>query len=105
MAFKLNTLHIFGYGEVQIIGQDDYVKINKKVPSSLMTFLQPVVDNIYSFKPSDNNSPNEYYTINIFADLFSDYIPKDSVNKSWRTQYAELDQNAIDVLVAEVLAY
>jgi hypothetical protein len=105
MAFKLNTLHIFGYGETQVIGQDGETNINKKAPNDVLTLLQPVVDNVYSFKPAENPAINEYHAINIFVDLFSDYVPKDSENKSWRTQYEQLDQNAIDVLVAEVLAY
>jgi len=105
MAFKLNTLHIFGYGETQVIGQDGETNINKKAPNDVLTFLQPVVDNVYSFKPAENPAINEYHAINIFVDLFSDYVPKDSENKSWRTPYSELDQNAIDVLAAEVLAY
>jgi len=105
MAFKLNTLHIFGYGETQVIGQNDGVNVNKKAPNDVLTFLQPVVDNVYSFKPQDNPAINEYHAINIFVDLFSDYVPKDSADNSWRTPYEDLDQNAIDVLVAEVMAY
>jgi hypothetical protein len=105
MAFKLNTLHIFGYGETQVIGQNDGVNVNKKAPNSVLTFLQPVIDNVYSYKPQDNLAINEFHAINIFEGLFSDYMPKDSVNKSWRTPYEQLDQNAIDTLVAEVMAY
>lgn len=30
MAFKLNTLHIFGYGETQVIGQNDGVNVKQK---------------------------------------------------------------------------
>lgn len=105
MAFQLNTLHIFGYGETQVIGQEDGNNINKKAPSLALVSLQAVVDNVYSFKPADNPAINEYHAINIFEGLFSDYMPKDSENKSWRTPYEELDQSFIDTLVAEVLAY
>jgi hypothetical protein len=49
-----STLHIFGYGETQLIGTD----FNKKVPSAELTTLAAVVDNVYSFKPEDNTANN-----------------------------------------------
>lgn len=104
MAFKLSTLHIFGYGEVQVIGKDGETDVNKKAPASEMVSRQAVVDNVYSFKPEDNQSPNEYHAINIFNEMFADYQPKGNY-KSWRTNWASLDKVAIDALVAEVLAY
>lgn len=104
MAFKLSTLHIFGYGETQVIGQDGEENINKKVPSSELNGVTSVVDNVYSFKPLDNLSPNEYHAINIFNDMFADYQPKGEF-KSWRVPFADLNKGEIDALVAEVLAY
>ncbi len=104
MAFVLSTLHIFGYGETQVIGNDGTTSVNKKVPTSVLTKVTPVVDDVYSFKPSDNLSPNEYHAINIFNDLFADYQPKGEFD-SWRVQWADLNKVAIDELVAEVLAY
>jgi len=103
MAFVLNTLHIFGYGETQVIGQDGDTLIDKKVPSSELTSLTAVVDNVYSFRPVDNLSPNEYHAINIFNNLFADYQPSGEFN-SWRIDWVDLDKNYIDDLVAEVLA-
>lgn len=104
MAFKLSTLHIFGYGETQVIGTDGDTQINKKVSTSVLTKVTPVVDDVYSFKPQDNLSPNEYHAINIFSEMFADYQPKGEF-ESWRTQWADLNKVAIDELVAEVLAY
>lgn len=104
MAFQLSTLHIFGYGETQVIGQDGDTQVNKKVSSSVLTKVTPVVDDVYSFKPQDNLSPNEYHAINIFNDMFADYQPSGKFD-SWRVQWADLNKVAIDELVAEVLAY
>lgn len=104
MAFKLSTLHVFGYGEVQVIGQDGETSVNKKAPASEMTSKDSVVNNVYSFKPVDNLSPNEYHAIHIFADSFANYQPKGDF-ENWRVQWPELDKAAIDALVAEVLAY
>ena len=103
MAFELSTLHIFGYGETQVIGQDGDTAVNKKVSSSGLTSLTAVVDNVYSFKPVDNLSPNEYHAINIFNNMFADYQPSGEFD-IWRTEWALLDQAYIDALVAEVLA-
>ena len=96
-----STLHIFGYGETQLIGTD----FNKKVPSSVLTSLQAVVDNVYSFKPVDNPANEEYHAINIFYDMFADWQTQDSSAKGWRTEYSELDATLIDALVAEIVAY
>jgi len=104
MAFQLSTLHIFGYGETQVIGQDGDTNISKKVPTSSLTKVTPVVDDVYSFKPQDNLSPNEYHAINIFNEMFADYQPKGEFD-SWRTEWEKLNAVAIDELVAEVLAY
>jgi hypothetical protein len=105
MAFDLFTLHIFGYGECQVIGKDGETQINKKAPSNQLVSLQAVVDNVYSFKPIDNNSPNKYHTISIFKDYYSNYSPDDSQYSSWKTNYDELDNLAIDLLATEILAY
>jgi len=96
-----STLHIFGYGETQLIGAD----FNKKFSSSVLTSVQAVVDNVYSFKPVDNPANEEYHAINIFNDMFADWQTKDSSTQGWRTEYSELDATLIDALVAEIVAY
>lgn len=92
-----NTLHIFGYGESQVITDTE----NKKVASDKLTKVQAVIDNIYSLKPADNNAGTDYRTINIFNDLFADY--SDNQGNSFRVEYSELDSKKINALVAEIL--
>ena len=96
-----STLHIFGYGETQLIGTDS----NKKVPSTALTTLAAVVNNVYSFKPEDNTANEEYHAINIFHDMFADWQTKSPEAKGWRTEYEKLDAEAIAALVAEIEAY
>ena len=96
-----STIHIFGYGETQLIGKDS----NKKVPSTALTTLVAVVNNVYSFKPEGNTATEEYHAINIFNDMFADWQAKEQGVKGWRTQYADLDATAIEALVAEIVAY
>lgn len=95
-----STLHIFGYGETQLIGQN----LNKKVSTSALTTVQPVVDNVYSFKPEGNTATEEYHAINIFNDMFADWQTAQQGVDGWRVQYPELDATLIDALVAEIIA-
>lgn len=104
MAFELNTLHLFGYGEVQVIGKDGETSINKKVATSALSHVQPLVNNMYSKRRPENKSPNEYHAINIFNGMFADYNTKGDFS-NWRVQWYGIDQQLIDNLVNEVLAY
>jgi hypothetical protein len=96
-----STLHIFGYGETQLIGTGS----NKKVPSSALTTLATVVNNVYSFKPEGNTASEDYHAINIFNDMFADWQTSSPEVSGWRTEYAELNAEAIAALVAEIEAY
>ena len=96
---SFNTLHIFGYGETQVITDTE----NKKVASDELSDVQPVVDNVYSLKPADSDAGTDYRTINIFNGLFVDY--SDNKGRRFRVNYSELDSALIDALVEEVLNY
>lgn len=96
-----STLHIFGYGETQLIGTD----LNKKVPTSVLTTIQALINNVYSFKPEGNTATKEYHAVNIFNDMFADWQTSQQRVKGWRVQYPELDETLIDALVAEVQSY
>ena len=96
---NFNTLHIFGYGETQVITDTE----NKKVASDELSDVQPVVDNVYSLKPADSDASADYITINIFNGLFVDY--SDNEGRRFRVEYSELDSALIDALVEEVLNY
>ena len=95
-----STLHIFGYGETQLIGEN----LNKKVSTSALTTVQAVVDNVYSFKPEGNTATEEYHAVNIFNDMFADWQTSQQGVEGWRVQYPELDATLIEALVAEIVA-
>jgi hypothetical protein len=78
--------------------------LDKKVPTSSLTKVQAVIDDVYSNKPADNNAGTEYHAINIFNDMFADYIPSTKGEDSFRVEYANLDALKIDELVAEIIA-
>lgn len=95
---EFSTLHIFGYGESQVIGKD----YNVKAPNSELTGLQAVVDNVYSKKPADSTATTDYHAINIFHDMFADYQPKQG--EGFRVPYEELDNALIQALADEIIA-
>jgi hypothetical protein len=94
---KYNTLHIFGYGEIQVITDTE----NKKVATDSIVGVQLVVDDLYSKKPSGNPATTDYRVISIFNDMFADY--SDEQGNSFRVEYSELNAALIDALVEQVL--
>ena len=92
-----NTLHIFGYGETQVITDTE----NKKVATDSIVGVQLVVDDLYSKKPADNPATTDYRVISIFNDMFADY--SDELGNSFRVDYSELNAALIDAVVLEVL--
>ena len=94
-----NTLHIFGFGDVQVITKDGGA--TKK--ASTLTTLQAVIDNVWNKKPADNKIAKEFHAINIFENIFADWQPKQPKEKGFRTPFAELDATLIQALVDEVL--
>ena len=104
MAFKLSTLHIFGYGEAQIIGKDGETSVNKKVPVASLTKLAPVVADVYSHKPTGSAATEEYHAINAFEGMFADWQAKGKDVEGWRVKWADLNVTAINDLVSEIIA-
>jgi hypothetical protein len=97
------VLHIFGYGETQVIGKD----LNKKVSSSSLTKLQAVVDNVYSKKPADSDASTDYHAINIFNSQFVDYIGKGNATQpfkknSFRVPFKDIDVTLVNDLINEI---
>jgi hypothetical protein len=95
-----NTIHIFGYGETQVIGND---KLNKKFSTKDLTKVQAVVDYLFTTKPEENNATKEYHTINIFNNGHVDFVPKDSNSKGWRVKFEDLVLTTINALAQELL--
>ena len=92
-----NTLHIFGYGETQVITDTE----NKKVATDSIVGVQLVVDDLYSKKPADNPATSDYRVITILNNMFADY--SDEQGNNFRVDYSELNAALIDAVVLEVL--
>jgi len=103
----MNTIHIFGYGEAQIIGQD----LNYKTDVANLKTLQAVIDDIKSKKPVDIEAM-DYHVINIFNNLRCDYLPKSNgqgipVNMTdlkrgmFSVEFKDIDSKKLNALIAE----
>jgi hypothetical protein len=91
---KFNVIHIFAYGEAQIIS--DTVKY--KADKSKFMNLQPVVDNIRGKKPMGVNS-EDYHVINIFG-IRADYVCKNK-EACFSIKYDNIDSKKLNALVDE----
>lgn len=94
-----NTIHIFWFGDVQIIGQNGKTK-----KAADLTKLQAVIDNVWSKKPQDNTSQKQYHAITIFNGMFCDWQPKLKDEKGFRTKFSELNSIIIKELADELEA-
>lgn len=92
---KFTTIHVFAYGEAQIIGKD----LNFKSKISNFKKLQAVIDDIKSKKPADKLD-KDYRAINIFSDLRADYNANEK-DSSFNVKYSDLNETKINALVAE----
>lgn len=92
---KLSTIHIFGYGEAQIISDT----LNFKAKVSSFTKLQAVIDDVKAKRPT-KTVYTEPHVINIFADLRVDY---NSTNKNacYKFDFKDLNVQKLNALVAE----
>jgi hypothetical protein len=90
-----NTLHIFGYGECQIITDTE----NIKVAIELCPSAQAVVDMLYALKPEGNTAGTDYQNVTILNNIFGSYSAMDG---NFRVEYSELDSELIDQLIEEI---
>jgi hypothetical protein len=97
-----NTIHIFGFGNVQVIGKDfnHQVKI-----SDVQSEVDACVTMVYSKKPTESTTPNTYHAINIFNDMFADWLSNVKGEKGFRVKYSDLDSQVIEALVEAVIAF
>ena len=89
------TIHIFAYGESQIISKD----LNYKTDKSKFKKLQAVIDDIKSKKPADVQD-KDYHAINIFEGHKVSYLGKEKEG-TFSANFSELNSAKLNALVAE----
>ena len=92
---KLNVIHIFGYGESQIISDT----LNFKTASSAFTKLTAVIADVKSKKPADVPA-QDFHAINIFGNSRVSYISKEKTG-SFDCKYSDLNATSLNALIAE----
>jgi len=98
---KFQTIHIFGFGMVQVIGND----LNVQCPiSDVQLKANACIDDVWSKKPIDSNITNKnYHAINVFDGMFADWQPKTQGENSYRTPYSELSNALFQALAQAVI--
>jgi len=95
-----STIHLFKYGETQIIGNN----FNKKFSSSSLTKIGDVAIEVFSKKPQDVNASLDFHAVNIFNGGFADFLPSVKGEKAFRVPFNELNISVINDLVTELEA-
>jgi hypothetical protein len=96
-----NTIHIFGFGDTQIIKAD----LNKSVKASELTTQTTFVDAIKAIKPEDVVL-TDYHVIHIFEGDSVRYLGQSTEVKADKTsftvEWANVPTALLDALVAEI---
>ena len=88
------TIHIFGYGETQINGDEFSVKVS----TLTLTKAQQLVDAIWVLKPTTSDALENYHAINIFNYNEIRYMSK----KGFNVKTTPALKILIDDLIAEL---
>lgn len=107
MALSWNTIHLFNFGQTQIIGKG----FNTRVDSSSLTTLPTLVAEIYTHKPITYTGNDTYRIITMLNGHFIDwsemYIPGSPSSgapepQSFRIQISTINQTIFDAFVTEL---
>lgn len=93
-----NTIHIFGYGETQLIKK----QYNKKIKSTELTQLQAVIDDAIAKSGKSTITPNSYHCINIFNDSKLSYMSKLGNEESFTVKFSDIDAAKLAALITEI---
>ena len=101
---QFSTIHIFGYGETQIIGNDN----NGKVQSSELTNLVVLIDHIKTFLPATGVTLTNYHVIHIFEGSDVRYLGVGTEDRkeetSFSVKYDQINVTLLDAFVNEVIS-
>lgn len=96
-----NTIHVFGFGKVQVVSEN-----GGTVDASAVTSLAAFVDHVKSFKPADVIL-SDYHVIHIFNNFEVKYLGKTDgdfkVKNSFSVKLAQLDATIYNNFVNEVI--
>jgi hypothetical protein len=99
MPSVFSTIHIFGFGTVQLITKDKNIQLPK---SDVIASVDAVIDEIWDKRPIDHTGQKEYHAINIFNGMFVDWQSKQKGVKGFRIKMSELDATLFEDLANEI---
>jgi hypothetical protein len=88
------TIHIFGYGETQINGDE----LSIKVKTDTLTKVLPLIDAVWALKPDDSEAVQVFHAVNVFNYNDIRYMTKDGFNVKTTPELKVL----IDDLISEL---
>ena len=99
---QFKTIHIFAYGETQLIGGEN----DGKVAGSTLITQQALIDHIKGFRP-DDVLDRSYHVIHLHHDNKASYLGKGEALKektSFNVNWDQLDASLVDALSDELAA-
>lgn len=101
---KFSTIHIFGFGDVQIIGKEN----NGTVKATELTTLQTLVDHVKTFLPATGVTLTDYHVIHIFNKMDIRYLGRQAENNEEKTSFSveinTVDQGILEAFVNELVS-
>lgn len=98
-----NTIHIFGFGDTQLIGKDT----NGTVKGETLATQQAFIDHVKTFKPADVVL-TDHHVIHIFNGSDVRYLGKGTENRKDKTSFSvkqsDLNATIVNDFVAELTA-
>lgn len=93
-----NTIHIFSYGETQLISGD----VNYKQRTADTSAAATVISDIESLRP-ESTATGAYHVIHIFNNGTVSYLSEDD-ESSFKVSVDALNQESLNSLVEELMA-
>jgi hypothetical protein len=94
-----NTIHLFGYGESQIISKTS----NNKVAIDKLTTVAPLLTYLSTIQQEGTTiSPETMHVLSVFNGLFVDFFSNTNENKLQRFEWSNIDTNYIDALATQI---
>jgi hypothetical protein len=95
-----NTIHVFGFGQSQMIGPDK----NGGVANDELSSVSPLIDYLASIQQEGTSiNPDTFHVFNIYQGQFIDFVANTRTgNKSQRFNMADIDTTTVDNLADEI---
>lgn len=95
-----NVVHLFGYGETQVIGAE----INGKVANANLKTLEPFLTYLSGLQQKGTKiALKDLHSLNILNGTFIDFSSRDPKNKSQRFNWTDINPKQVSKFVDEAI--